>query len=67
MILLTAGRPDEDTLFAWSGGRLLFRAMNDRAAVEQLSALGLDEPRSLIAAARREGVVEIDHDLDLAA
>ena len=62
MIVLTSGRPDESTLFAWSEGRLLFRALNDRVAIERLSELGFDEPRSLLEAVRQDGIVEIDDD-----
>ena len=62
MIVLTTGRPDESTLFAWSEGWLLFRALNDRVAIERLSELGFDEPRSLLEAVRQDGIVEIDDD-----
>jgi hypothetical protein len=61
MILLTNGAPDDDRLFvAWCGPQMLFRAFGDGAAVEQLEALGVDEPRSLLEAARTHGVVEIE-------
>jgi hypothetical protein len=60
MIVLTSGRPDESTLFAWSERRLLFRALNDRVAIERLFELGFEEPRSLLEAVRQDGIVELD-------